>query len=52
MVIEYCAGGSVADVMKLTKQTMAEKEIACIMKRTIEGLAYLHELYEFTSMLV
>ncbi|KAI3648875.1 hypothetical protein MP228_006729 [Amoeboaphelidium protococcarum] len=43
MLIEYCAAGSVSDIMKVCKCTMTEQEIACIMKQVMEGLAYLHE---------
>ena len=43
IVMEYCGGGSVSDIMRLRKKTLKEKEIATILKDTLEGLVYLHQ---------
>jgi len=42
IVMEYCGGGSVSDIMRLRKKTLKETEIATILKDTLEGLVYLH----------
>ncbi|KAI1300185.1 Serine/threonine-protein kinase 3 [Halotydeus destructor] len=42
IVMEYCGGGSVSDIMRLRKKTLVEEEIATILKDTLEGLVYLH----------
>ena len=43
IVMEYCGGGSVLDIMKLRKKAMTEDEISTILRDTLEGLVYLHE---------
>ena len=40
--MEFCAAGSVTDVMKLCDTCMTEDMIAVICKDVLEGLAYLH----------
>ncbi|XP_015784237.1 serine/threonine-protein kinase 3 [Tetranychus urticae] len=42
IVMEYCGGGSVSDIMRLRKKTLTEDEIATILKDTLLGLEYLH----------
>ncbi|XP_053309197.1 serine/threonine-protein kinase 4-like [Spea bombifrons] len=42
IVMEYCGGGSVSDVIRLRKQTLKEDEIATILQSTLKGLEYLH----------
>eukprot|EP00042_Codosiga_hollandica_P042164 m.383945 g.383945 ORF g.383945 m.383945 type:complete len:485 (-) comp56260_c0_seq2:1134-2588(-) len=42
IIMEYCGAGSVADIMRLRKQTLKEDQIACILKGTLKGLEYLH----------
>ncbi|GJQ81505.1 hypothetical protein Trydic_g14658 [Trypoxylus dichotomus] len=42
IVMEYCGGGSVSDVMKLRKKTLTEDEIATILCDILKGLEYLH----------
>merc|ERR1712136_545829 len=42
IVMEYCGGGSVSDIMKLRHKTCGEDEIAAILKSTLRGLEYLH----------
>lgn len=41
IVMEFCSGGSCADLMK--PGLIAEAEIAVIMKELLSGLIYLHE---------
>jgi serine/threonine protein kinase len=40
--MEYCAAGSVIDLIKITKKQLNEYEIASILQSTIKGLDYLH----------
>lgn len=40
IVMEYCSGGSCADLMK--PGTLSETEIAIIIKELLHGLVYLH----------
>lgn len=42
IVMEYCGGGSVSDIIRLRKQTLKEEEIATILQSTLKGLEYLH----------
>ncbi|XP_015787635.1 serine/threonine-protein kinase 3-like [Tetranychus urticae] len=42
IVMEYCGGGSVSDIMRLRKKTLSEEEIATILKDILLGLEYLH----------
>lgn len=39
--MEYCLG-SAADLLEVHKKPLAEKEIAAIMRDSLEGLHYLH----------
>ncbi|KAH7971745.1 hypothetical protein HPB52_002402 [Rhipicephalus sanguineus] len=43
IVMEYCGGGSVSDIMRLRKKTLTEDEIATILSDTLRGLEYLHQ---------
>lgn len=43
IVMEYCGGGSVSDIMRLRKKTLTEEEIATILCDTLKGLEYLHQ---------
>lgn len=42
--MEYCLG-SAADLLEVHKKPLAEKEIATIMRDSLDGLDYLHSLY-------
>ncbi|KAF7490394.1 Serine/threonine-protein kinase 3 [Sarcoptes scabiei] len=42
IVMEYCGGGSVSDIMRFRKKTLTEEEISIILKDTLLGLEYLH----------
>lgn len=43
IVMEYCGGGSVSDIMRLRRKTLTEDEIATVLYYTLKGLEYLHE---------
>jgi serine/threonine kinase 4 len=40
--MEYCAAGSVIDLIKVTKKSLNEQQIASILKSTLRGIDYLH----------
>ncbi|XP_065811527.1 serine/threonine-protein kinase 4 [Labrus bergylta] len=42
IVMEYCAAGSVSDIIRLRNKTLTEEEIATILHSTLKGLEYLH----------
>ena len=43
LIMEYCAAGSVLDLIRITKKQLNELEIASILFYTLKGLQYLHE---------
>lgn len=43
LIMEYCSAGSVADLIKVTKRTLDEVQIASICQAVLRGLEYLHE---------
>ena len=42
IVMEYCGGGSVSDLMKVTGKPLNEEQISCVCRDALKGLAYLH----------
>jgi len=44
IIMDYCGLGSVKDVMKLIDRCLTEGEILYILKYTLHGLKYLHEI--------
>ena len=40
--MEYCAVGSVIDLLTITKKSLTEEQIASILQDTLKGLIYLH----------
>ena len=41
--MEYCAAGSVIDLIKITKKRLNEHEIASILFYALKGIEYLHD---------
>ncbi|KAH3899550.1 putative serine/threonine protein kinase SPS1 SCDLUD_003827 [Saccharomycodes ludwigii] len=42
IVMEYCGGGSCADLLKYLPSNLTEEKVSCIIKQTLLGLEYLH----------
>ena len=42
IIMEFCGGGSVSDVMRLRQKPMTEPQISTIFHQTLAGLEYLH----------
>jgi serine/threonine kinase 4 len=40
--MEYCAAGSVIDLLKITKKKLCEEEIGAILFYALKGIEYLH----------
>lgn len=44
IVMEYCAGGSLMDIMKVRKLTLNERQIGAVCYHTLRALKYLHRV--------
>jgi hypothetical protein len=42
ILMDYCGLGSIKDMMKVTMETLNERQVSYIMCETLRGLAYLH----------
>ncbi|KAJ3441538.1 sterile20-like kinase isoform b-related [Anaeramoeba flamelloides] len=43
IVLEYCGGGSIAEIMKITKSTYNEEQIVAVIKSILKALVYLNK---------
>jgi serine/threonine protein kinase len=43
IIIEYCDGGSVLDLMRISNKNLSEFEIASIISMVLKGLIFLHD---------
>lgn len=41
--MEFCAGGSITDMMGKTKRALTEEQISFVCQAALNGLVYLHE---------
>jgi serine/threonine protein kinase len=44
IAMQYCAGGSLSDVMQACGHTFSERQVACIMSMALRGLSALHQV--------
>lgn len=42
--MEYCAAGSVCDIMQISGKTLNERQLSSVVRDTVKGLEYLHGL--------
>jgi len=48
-VLEYCGGGSIADLLFILNCTLSENQIACISACSLKGLTYLHKQKNYSQ---
>jgi len=42
ILMDYCGGGSIKDIMDKTGKPLGEDQVACVLLGVIQGIAYLH----------
>jgi len=42
IIMEYCGGGSLADIIRETQVALNEKQCAVVLSNACQGLAFLH----------
>lgn len=45
IVMEYCGGGSISDLMTILNTTLTENQIAAVVNSVLQGLDYLHGMH-------
>ena len=43
IVMDYCAAGSVKDLMNRSNKPLTEDQVACVLSGALKGLIYLHD---------
>ncbi|KAG9391617.1 Protein kinase domain [Carpediemonas membranifera] len=46
IVLDYCEGNSLNDIMNLLEAPLEERQIAAVMRFALEGLVYIHSVYK------
>ncbi|KAH7433304.1 hypothetical protein KP509_07G063100 [Ceratopteris richardii] len=46
IVMEYCGGGSITDLLHVTDEPLEERQIAYVCGEALKGLAYLHHIFK------
>lgn len=46
LAIEYCAGGSLKEILQATEQGLAEAQMKFVLCECLKGLAYLHSIFK------
>merc|ERR1712129_294899 len=44
LAMEYCDGGSILDVIQITKTHLTELQCQCVLNQSVQGIAYLHSM--------
>jgi len=46
IVMEFCSGGSVSDLMRVTRKTLTERQIVSVVRDMLKGLQFLHSKHK------
>ena len=46
IVMEFCSGGSVSDIMRVTRKTLTEPQIVSVVRDMLKGLQFLHSKHK------
>jgi len=50
IVLEYCGGGSIADLLFIQKKPLTEDQIATVVAASLKGLDYLHSQKKYIEI--